>query len=160
MEAQLRMLDAPRDAISKDGDDKAEAPALAQTPTRPSAIAADEPLADTASRLSNALVPEDATPRTMSRDRTPETENELLNWADRRLKRRRGTVDFVRKLLVSNAPSSSTVLWQPLVVTDADGRVTVSFQLPPANATYVLRVDAHGDGRIGSAQAIIKARQP
>lgn len=43
-----------------------------------------------------------------------------------------------------------TVLWNPLLDTDADGRATLEFKLPGAATTYRVLVDGHAAGRIGS----------
>lgn len=46
-------------------------------------------------------------------------------------------------------------LWAPALMTDHDGRATVRFRLPLRPATYRVLVDAHGNGRIGSAMSTI-----
>jgi uncharacterized protein YfaS (alpha-2-macroglobulin family) len=43
----------------------------------------------------------------------------------------------------------------PQLVTDASGRVTIEFTMPPGETAYRLLVDALGKGRIGSKQEII-----
>ena len=48
------------------------------------------------------------------------------------------------------ADFTPTVFWRPVLVTDADGRASVSFTLPGSAATLRVLVDAHADGRIGS----------
>jgi hypothetical protein len=53
-----------------------------------------------------------------------------------------------------------TLLWQPLLLTGRDGRARLEFKLPDAAATFRLRVDVHGDGRVGSAVVAIQSRRP
>jgi hypothetical protein len=43
-----------------------------------------------------------------------------------------------------------TVVWEPLLLTDAQGRATIQFTLPNATTTYRVLVDGHASGRIGS----------
>jgi hypothetical protein len=50
------------------------------------------------------------------------------------------------------------VLWQPLLSTDAAGEASLRFILPDAATTFRIRVDAHGDGRIGSSENEIVSR--
>ena len=47
-----------------------------------------------------------------------------------------------------------TIFWDPLLITDQDGRATVRFDLPSVGV-YHLRVDGHHNGRLGSAEAKI-----
>jgi hypothetical protein len=53
---------------------------------------------------------------------------------------------------------SEILYWNPRLLTGADGRATVEFDLPAAAATYRLRVDAHQDGRLGSRDQEIRVR--
>ena len=43
-----------------------------------------------------------------------------------------------------------TVCWEPLLLTDAQGRATLQFRLPDTATTYRVLVDGHAQGRIGS----------
>lgn len=43
-----------------------------------------------------------------------------------------------------------TVCWEPLLLTDAQGRTTLQFRLPDTATTYRVLVDGHSQGRIGS----------
>ncbi|NUQ63460.1 MAG: hypothetical protein HUU20_13355, partial [Pirellulales bacterium] len=46
-----------------------------------------------------------------------------------------------------------TLFWRPLLLTDAQGRAAVEFDLPQSEAAYRVSIDAHTqDGRLGSAQ--------
>jgi len=51
-----------------------------------------------------------------------------------------------------------TVFWRPVLVTGADGRANVTFTLPDSVTTFRVLVDAHADGRIGSARGKVVAR--
>jgi uncharacterized protein YfaS (alpha-2-macroglobulin family) len=42
------------------------------------------------------------------------------------------------------------VCWEPLLLTDAQGRATLQFRLPDTATTYRVLVDGHAQGRIGS----------
>jgi hypothetical protein len=42
-----------------------------------------------------------------------------------------------------------TLFWDPFVLTDEQGRATIKLQLPPTDARYRLRIDAHAPGRLG-----------
>ena len=46
--------------------------------------------------------------------------------------------------------SEDTLYWEPLLFTDAQGRVTIRIRLPDAAATYRVLIDGHAQGRIGS----------
>ncbi|NLF73385.1 MAG: hypothetical protein GX575_30475 [Candidatus Anammoximicrobium sp.] len=48
------------------------------------------------------------------------------------------------------SPHAETLLWEPLLETDAQGRATLEFTLPDAATTYRVLVDGHAAGRIGS----------
>ena len=50
---------------------------------------------------------------------------------------------------------AENLLWQPLLLTDADGRASVQFKLPGVVTTYRVLVDGHVDGRIGSGEGRI-----
>jgi hypothetical protein len=43
-----------------------------------------------------------------------------------------------------------TVCWEPLLLTDAQGRATIQFRLSDAATTYRVLVDGHAQGRIGT----------
>lgn len=43
-----------------------------------------------------------------------------------------------------------TPYWRPMLVTGADGKASISFELPPAATRFRVMVDAYGDGRIGA----------
>jgi len=43
-----------------------------------------------------------------------------------------------------------TVCWEPLLLTDAQGRATLQFRLSDAATTYRVLVDGHAQGRIGT----------
>jgi len=47
---------------------------------------------------------------------------------------------------------AETLLWQPLLLTDANGRTSVEFTLPGVVTSYRVLVDGHVDGRIGSGE--------
>jgi len=50
---------------------------------------------------------------------------------------------------------AENLLWQPLLLTDANGRASVEFTLPGVETTYRVLVDGHMDGRIGSGEGKI-----
>jgi hypothetical protein len=56
---------------------------------------------------------------------------------------------------------AETLYWHPLLLTDADGRATVRFDLSDSVTTFRVLADAHGaDGRIGSGGGEVVARLP
>jgi uncharacterized protein YfaS (alpha-2-macroglobulin family) len=56
---------------------------------------------------------------------------------------------------------TETLLWQPVIVTGADGKATVTFDLSDAVAPYRVRVSGHTlDGRIGAVSGVIEVRKP
>ena len=55
---------------------------------------------------------------------------------------------------------TETVFWHPLLLADADGRAEVAFDLSDSTGIFRLRVDAHGEGRIGSGTAEVISRIP
>ncbi|MCU0871867.1 MAG: hypothetical protein MUE50_05935, partial [Pirellulaceae bacterium] len=48
------------------------------------------------------------------------------------------------------AAPMETVCWEPLLLTDSQGRATLEFRLPSTATTYRVLVDGHAQGRIGS----------
>jgi len=56
---------------------------------------------------------------------------------------------------------TETLLWQPVIVTNADGKADVSFTLSDAVAPYRVLVAGHSlDGRIGAVSGVIEVRKP
>ncbi len=56
---------------------------------------------------------------------------------------------------------TETLLWQPVLVTNADGKASVSFTLSDAVAPYRVLVAGHSlDGRIGSVSGVLEVRKP
>ena len=56
---------------------------------------------------------------------------------------------------------AETLCWQPLVVTDSQGRASIRFDLSDSVTTFRVSVDAHAaEGRIGSAAEEIRSRLP
>ena len=55
---------------------------------------------------------------------------------------------------------TDTICWQPLLLTDARGEATATFDTSDAVTTWHVRVDAHGSGRIGQGEATFTARLP
>ncbi|MGI9472570.1 MAG: MG2 domain-containing protein, partial [Rubripirellula sp.] len=56
---------------------------------------------------------------------------------------------------------SETLCWQPLVITDSEGRATVRFDLSDSVTTFRVNVDGHAaNGRIGSTAEEIRSRLP
>jgi hypothetical protein len=141
----------PTAKAKADTEDLVVGPTAAPKPSEPQPAAA--------ATISESVTPKDApsaeTPSLETFERQP-VEKKLAELGRR--SHRVYVNDFFLSARRSGAPS--TLLWQPLVITDANGRATVSFQLPSANVTYLLRADAHGGGRIGSGKAMIDARQP
>ncbi len=61
-----------------------------------------------------------------------------------------------QNLAVGSQPVyADNLLWQPLLLTDANGRASVQFELPGVVTTYRVLVDGHVDGRIGSGEGKI-----
>lgn len=56
-------------------------------------------------------------------------------------------------------PKRSTLLWAPLLVADADGKASVSFELPKTPSKIRVTVNAQGAGRLGSGQFEIVTRE-
>ncbi len=60
-----------------------------------------------------------------------------------------------------HALAAETVLWQPVLVTNASGRATVKFDLPDGVGGYQVLVAGHSlDGRLGASVTAIEARAP
>jgi hypothetical protein len=55
---------------------------------------------------------------------------------------------------------TETVFWHPMLVADADGRAEVAFDLSDSTGIFRVKVDAHGQGRIGSGDAEVISRIP
>jgi hypothetical protein len=53
----------------------------------------------------------------------------------------------------SRAPAA--LYFNPQLMTDADGRATIRFNMPPVDSEYRLLIDALGHGRFGSRQELI-----
>ncbi len=47
-------------------------------------------------------------------------------------------------------PAPDTLYWQPLLMTDENGRARLQLPKPPTNRAYRLFINAHGNGRLGS----------
>ena len=50
----------------------------------------------------------------------------------------------------TRADFTETVYWHPLLLTDANGEASVTFDVSDAVTTWAARADAHGNGRVGS----------
>lgn len=56
---------------------------------------------------------------------------------------------------------TETLLWQPVLVTPSDGRLTLEFALADAVAPYQVLIAGHTlDGRIGAMTSLIEVRKP
>ena len=55
---------------------------------------------------------------------------------------------------------AETLYWNPLAIPAADGSVQIRFDLPDRVAAYRLLIDAHGDGRLGGAEAELVVGPP
>lgn len=56
---------------------------------------------------------------------------------------------------------AETLLWQPLVITDSNGRASVRFDLSDSVTSFQVLVDGHSaSGRIGSVAAAVTSRLP
>ena len=60
---------------------------------------------------------------------------------------RQGSAEFAAD---ERSAPMETVCWEPLVLTDDQGRATLQFRLPDTATTYRVLVDGHAQGRIGS----------
>jgi hypothetical protein len=49
--------------------------------------------------------------------------------------------------------AARTLLWRPLIVLDDKGAAKLAFSLPKVEGRYLIAIDAHGDGRLGSLRA-------
>ena len=52
---------------------------------------------------------------------------------------------------------AETVFWDPLLISDSNGRATIRFGIPAAGV-YRLRVNGHLNGRLGSAEWKVSAQ--
>jgi hypothetical protein len=52
-------------------------------------------------------------------------------------------------------PAPASLYFNPQLMTDSEGKATIQFTMPQAEAEYRLLVDALGQGRIGSQQQTI-----
>ena len=64
--------------------------------------------------------------------------------------RQYGTRELAELSAEQRSASAETVCWEPLLVTDAEGRASLRFRLPETATTYRVLVDGHAQGRIGS----------
>ena len=56
---------------------------------------------------------------------------------------------------------AETLYWQPLLMTDSEGRASIRFDLSDSVTTFRVAVDGHSmDGRIGSDSAVVRSRLP
>ncbi|MEM1069379.1 MAG: alpha-2-macroglobulin family protein, partial [Planctomycetota bacterium] len=56
---------------------------------------------------------------------------------------------------------TETLYWQPLLITDSEGRATIRFDLSDSVSSFRVRVDGHSaDGRIGSGLGKVVSRLP
>jgi hypothetical protein len=53
------------------------------------------------------------------------------------------------------ADFGKTLLWEPLLIADRDGKASIHFTFPDAPGTFHVIVDAHDAGRLGSCRAKI-----
>lgn len=50
-----------------------------------------------------------------------------------------------------SSSNRDSIYWDPLAITDEDGRTGFTIKLPPQRATFRILVDGHTDGRVGSS---------
>lgn len=55
---------------------------------------------------------------------------------------------------------ATMVYWNPLLVTDENGRATIEFKVPDRKTQLLLYVDAHAAGRLGALEMTIVSRAP
>jgi hypothetical protein len=55
--------------------------------------------------------------------------------------------------------TGETLAWHPLLIAGADGRASIDFQLPASPGAFRVRAEAHGDGRIGAGDIVIRSSQ-
>lgn len=53
---------------------------------------------------------------------------------------------------------AESLYWNPLLIADGDGKVSISFDLPDSITAFRLQADAHGTSRIGSARLEIPSQ--
>ncbi len=53
-----------------------------------------------------------------------------------------------------------TLYWNPLLITDAEGRATIEFDLSDSVTSFHVTSDAHGRGRIGNGHGRLVSRMP
>jgi uncharacterized protein YfaS (alpha-2-macroglobulin family) len=59
----------------------------------------------------------------------------------------------------SGRAAPASLYFNPRLATDADGYVTIEFQMPEVESEYRVLIDAFGQGRIGSAEVLIMCRK-
>jgi hypothetical protein len=55
---------------------------------------------------------------------------------------------------------AETLLWNPVLITGADGKATVSLDLSDATSAFRVSVDALGEGRVGSGETLLLSQEP
>ncbi|MBC8869581.1 MAG: hypothetical protein H8E44_09195 [Planctomycetes bacterium] len=144
------------DAIQMDVDDEAEALDLAPEGVAVAGEAKDEDSRSTrgAKRADAAPADDRASGRGLRNESDPKPGGEQLFLARERY--------FAKQQLAGGILPTydDTLLWQPLLLTDANGRASVRFTLPGVITSYRVLVDGHMDGRIGSGEGKIVSHIP
>jgi hypothetical protein len=156
-EESTPLLKSSRQPNEEKDEGAVESPA--GVPSAPSAAAAAAPkrAARSATRRGNKVVPADEAAIAISRERNLKALHAEKELVEEEMQRTKQSL-FQFRQQTRERDARSSVLWRPLVITDVNGRTTVTFALPSPNSTFVLRVEAHSEGRVGSGKAIIKAR--
>ena len=61
--------------------------------------------------------------------------------------------------LGNEAAAPASLYFNPRMLTDAEGYVTIEFQMPAVESEYRVLIDAFGQGRVGSAEVTIMCRK-
>jgi hypothetical protein len=105
-----------------------------------------------------------------SRSRTPQADTEPADapqlqqrrsFAAPRIVREYSPWQFEEAMGTAEAAEADAPVryWDPMAMADQQGQYRLSFSLPERETTYRLKVDGHGDGRIGSRQTEIVVRR-
>jgi hypothetical protein len=102
-----------------------------------------------------------------SRARTLQADPEPADAPQRQLRRSFAAPRIVREYppwqfeeAMGTAETDAPVrYWNPMALADQQGQYRLSLSLPERETTYRLKVDGHGDGRIGSRQTEIVVRR-
>lgn len=169
-EEQIALAPRGEDRLSRGYFQESEVGQVAATATPPAAAAPVSPLAsagfDALSAESQPATPATASPLADNKNDSEALGAKLAREGGVRLqegaeaKRKladapAGTPALAALAAAAPAKAPPSLYFNPQLLTDASGRVTIEFNMPPVAAEYRLLIDALGNGRIGSQQQVI-----